>query len=92
MHHAVDVEIHNPEQEVRIQELPGREQAEQHLRHEKRHRHDEVLHRQPLAGAQRRVVHPARGHDSLPVARPPWGSAVKPDGKPLVSMADIHFR
>ena len=91
VHHAVDVEVQESEQEVRGEELPGRQQPEEHLRHEQGQRHHEILDGQPLSGTQRGVVHAAGAHASSAV-KSPWGNTVNPDGKPFVSIADIHFR
>ena len=52
VHHAVDVEVEHAEQEVRRQELPCREQAEDHLRQEQHHGHGEVFHREALCDGQ----------------------------------------
>ena len=51
MHHAVDVEVEDAVQEIRIQELQTRRAGRSnHLREEQHHRHGEVLERQALRG------------------------------------------
>ena len=56
VHHPVDVEVEDAVEELRVEKLQSGEEAEEHLRDEQHHRHEEVLERQALPGGQRRRV------------------------------------
>ena len=86
MHHAVDVEIQQVVEKFGIDELQPGHQTGEHLRHKQHHRHAEILDRKLLAGIQIGIVKGRHGQS------PSWRIGVKLAGKPLVSMAAVHFR